>query len=110
MKMLVHRYFNSWQEPNNLKTMATCLSDDVIIDAGSFRFDNKKSFLAFISQNPTPWGNVQMLNEVYTSGKAAILYEGINQDSKYKMRVAEFISVNDNGLIKHIHSVITKID
>ncbi len=108
LESLVMKYFNSWQSPTDFEEMADCLTPTMTIDAGIFHFDNREAFVNFCTQNPTPWKEVTLLSSIYSDGKAAIMYEGVNTANNQRMRVSEHLEITD-GKISDIKTVITAL-
>lgn len=106
---LVLKYFHSWQVPADFDELSSCLSNTFSIDAGFFSFTDKERFISFLKENPTPWKEVNLISSMYTSNRAAMLYEGVNTENEKKMRVAELIQI-EGGLITDVQTVITELN
>ena len=107
-KILVMKYFNSWQEPSDFKEMRECLSENFYLDAGIFNFSSADDFVKISEENGSPWKDVKLLESIFYENKAAIIYEGAEKKSDSIFRVSEFIEVND-GKIQKILSNITPL-
>ncbi len=107
-KELVLKYFHSWQQPADFQELASCLSENFVINAGFFQFNNRPDFIQFLEANPTPWKEVILLSSFFEESFAAILYEGVNTATNQKMRVSEHIQL-ENGKIKEVQTVIAQV-
>jgi len=107
-KSIVEKYFNSWQEPANFEETAACLHDNIKADLGFFKTNNKAEFIGMMSHNPVPWKDVNLVFSKYEDNFACIIYEGINTQTKAKMRVAEALEIREGEIIA-VHSVISQL-
>lgn len=108
VKELVETYFNSWQEPADFGQTASCLHDDITVDMGFFKTDDKAAFIGMMSHNPVPWKDVNLLYSKYSENFACIVYEGINTANDQKMRVSEAIEIKEDK-ITSIFAVIAQL-
>lgn len=105
---IVMRYFKSWQNGGDLDSLEDCLCEDFILENGLVRFDSRKNFIEYLRKEPPIWLNVKLVSELYDKDTAAILYEGVQDQSQQKMRVSEFITI-ENGCIKKVQSIVAAI-
>jgi hypothetical protein len=107
-KEIVMRYFQSWQVGDSMDKLKDCLCEDFILDSGLVKFDSRDNFMNYLKEEPPKLIDVNLIAEIYDKDTAAILYEGYEIKSKQKMRVSEFITI-ENGLIKKVQSIVSSI-
>ncbi len=105
-RQTIHAYWRGWQT-KDFTAMRAALADEVVADAALFRVEGADRFVAMCADGPA-WREVVMVDELYTEGHAAILYEGINTANEQRMRVAELIRLED-GKITEIQSCLSPL-
>ncbi len=96
-KDLVLNYFNSWQQ-QNWDQLRDCLAEHFSLDSLSMGFNNRDEFVEFCKNGPK-WSDVKLLDSLFSDSQATLLYEGVT-DTGHKIRVAEFLRLDSNKLIK----------
>ena len=98
-KELVLRYFNSWQR-QDWETMRACLADTIDFEgpggAGPMSADD---FTAMCSKG-SPWRDVELIDSMFQDGHASLLYKGIDTKNDGKVRVGEFVTVENGEVVK----------
>ncbi len=91
---LIMKYWRSWQD-HDWTTMRSCLADEIVFGGHSMPADQ----LVTLSENGTPWRDVQMISSLFMNDRGAILYEGTETTGGKVIRVAEFIQVQDGKIM-----------
>ena len=105
---LVLKYFHSWQKPPNFDEMAECFSDDAEIDLGVTTLRGGKAFKDAVGRGESTWLGVKLLESVFSENEAALFYEGMEEASGVRHRVAEHLTV-EGGKIARMRAAFCKI-
>ena len=105
---LILRYFRSWQEPADFDAFRSCLANDVVFDAGEQSITGADALSDMVRQAASPWKEVDLLAWQFGPNEAALVYQGIGEDSEVHTQVAERLTVS-NGKITHILAVIQPV-
>ena len=108
LKVLVLRYFHSWQEPADYKEFRSCISDDLIFDSNLTKIKGGDVLTEFVRNNESPWEDAKLLGSLFLDSKAALFYEGTAKNNGIKTRVAEYIEISAGKIIK-ISAVISPL-
>lgn len=104
-KALVLKYWNAWQSLD-WDGFRDCLSDQVQFENQQVEADE---FVSFCKEG-NPWEDVVLLNAVFSEKQAALLYEGTDTVSEKRIRVGEFIKVENDKIIESKASVSEAIN
>ena len=105
IKSVVLKYFNSWQEPADFDEMQNCLDDNVVIDMGSHTIEGSKNFIDFLKRGESQWEKVVLLGSCYTNEGASLFYDGVDVNTKIRTRVAEYLIVRNDRIVKIIANI-----
>ena len=105
-KILVLKYFHSWQEPADYDEFRSCIADNVVFDSNMAKIEGGDVLTEFVRSNESPWEDVNLLGSVFLDSKAALFYEGTVKESGVKTRVAEYLEISEGKIIK-ISAVIS---
>ena len=105
---LVMKYFHSWQKPPNFDEMADCFSADAEIDLGVTTLRGGKAFKDAVGRGESTWLGVKLLESVFSGNEAALFYEGMEEATGVRHRVAEHLTV-EGGKIARMRAAICKI-
>ncbi len=94
---LILKYWKSWQT-SNWTTLRACLADE--IDFGSHKM--KADSFVEMCEKGSSWQNVELLDSVFAEACGALLYEGTDSKNGNRIRVGEFIKVNDGKVASSI--------
>eukprot|EP00803_Ostreobium_quekettii_P002080 evm.model.scf_1192EXC.4 EVM.evm.TU.scf_1192EXC.4 scf_1192EXC:26918-27523(+) len=97
---LVLKYFHSWQRPADFDEMAACFSDDAEIDLGAATLRGGAAFRRAVGGGESPWLAISLLDTVFSDGEAALVYEGVEEASGVKLRVAELLTVEGGKIVR----------
>jgi hypothetical protein len=105
---LVMRYFHAWHS-HDFEAMRRCLADDVRFDMGRApSFSNADDFADFCRRSPG-MRDVTLLEAIVTDDRAALLFEGVRDDSGARSRSAAFMRIL-HGKIRLVSVATTLLD
>jgi len=99
-KELVLKYFHSWQNPADFDEMGGYLAEDIVFDRNGHQLQGVEAVIGMLMQNPTPWKEVQLLDAVFSSDQAVLVYQGVNTATNQKIRVAEHLHLANLQITK----------
>jgi ketosteroid isomerase-like protein len=103
-KAVVEAYFDSW--PNQRwDQMRECLADRIEFNG----IEHDADVFTKGCASGVAWKKVTLIESVICGDKAALLYDGVDTASGTKMRVGEFLTVDD-GKIREIRAAIMVLD
>ena len=103
-RAVVEAYFESWSSLC-WDRMRECLADRIEFNGTEHDADAFTKGCA----NGVAWKEVTLIETVICGDKAALLYDGVDTASGTKMRVGEFLTLDD-GKIRSIRAAIMVLD
>jgi hypothetical protein len=109
-RQVVFKYFHSWQKPSDYRAFRDALADDVVFDAGGdARITGADALTANVRATEAPWTTVTLLASMFQGDQAALFYEGVDERTEHRTRVAEHLKIH-HGRITHILATIRPVD
>ncbi|MDX1407559.1 MAG: hypothetical protein R3330_05480 [Saprospiraceae bacterium] len=97
-KQLIMNYWRSWQIAD-WDLLRSSLHDQIHFGGQAITADAFTEMCA----SGTPWRDVEMLDSVFTRDSGALLYEGTDTRTGHRIRVGEFVHV-ENGRIARMQA------
>lgn len=102
-KALTLRYFYSWQK-GDFDALRNSLSDQVEFDLNGNKIAGADTFVE-ICKNGIKWKKVTLLDAIFGTSKAALIYDGVTEKDK-EVRVGEIISIADGKIVKAVAAIV----
>jgi len=94
---VILRYWKSWQK-QDWDELRDCLADEVRMGEHAVSAD---AFTQMCRLGP-PWRDVELLHSVFTDGHGSLLYEGTDTRTGRRIRVGEFIDLEDGRVARSV--------
>ncbi|MDN5212229.1 nuclear transport factor 2 family protein [Fulvivirgaceae bacterium BMA12] len=102
-KALTLRYFYSWQK-GDFDALRSSLSDEVEFDLNGNKIAGADTFVE-ICKNGIKWKKVTLLDAIFDTNKAALIYDGITGKGG-EVRVGEIITITNGKIVKAVAAIV----
>jgi hypothetical protein len=98
---LLENFFEWWTKPGNVRR-PTFLSDDFTFDLGYGGMAND-DLVWWVQQKP-PWRDLRVVARIVHEDKAALVFEGTDSATSLRHRVAWFVEVSGDKILRVVET------